>query len=313
MKSTKWAAPMAVLASFIHVASRPSPRSTPGCVSSARTSRASSTSAARRFPPMTPSPAAVSSSMPGRRRSTSWISAIHQSRPGSAASTSSPTWRHARWARANSVDARFGILAVAVEADPKQDDGWVAFYSTLTLELLAVVPAGALPDMVTFSENGRYVLAANEGEPDPSYTNDPEGTVTIIDLQRFGQPGFHEDRRASAPSTSAGRAHEELPADMRIYGPGATRRPGLRARVHHDRRRDRLGHAAGEQRHRRHRHPNRPRKEGLRTRLQGPLEGGQQARRERRRRRDPHPPLAGVRDVPAGRDRAVPQRRRAVT
>src|SRR5262245_59042918 len=54
---------------------------------------------------------------------------------------------------ANSVDARFGLLAVAVEADPKQDDGWVAFYSTLTLELLAVVHAGALPDMVTFSES----------------------------------------------------------------------------------------------------------------------------------------------------------------
>jgi hypothetical protein len=33
---------------------------------------------------------------------------------------------------ANSVDARFGILAVAVEAVPKQDAGWVAFYSTLT-------------------------------------------------------------------------------------------------------------------------------------------------------------------------------------
>jgi hypothetical protein len=28
---------------------------------------------------------------------------------------------------ANSVDTRFGILAVAVEAEPKQDDGFVAF------------------------------------------------------------------------------------------------------------------------------------------------------------------------------------------
>ena len=52
---------------------------------------------------------------------------------------------------ANSVDTRFGILAVAVEADPKQDDGYVAFYSTVTLSLLVVAPAGALPDMVTFS------------------------------------------------------------------------------------------------------------------------------------------------------------------
>ena len=122
---------------------------------------------------------------------------------------------------ANSVDARFGILAVAVEADPKQDDGWVAFYSTLTLELIAVVPAGALPDMVTFSENGRYVLAANEGEPDSSYTNDPEGTVTIIDMQRFGQPDFTRTVDFDAFNSGESR-HGELPADTRIYGPGAS-------------------------------------------------------------------------------------------
>ncbi|MGH8129266.1 MAG: choice-of-anchor I domain-containing protein [Steroidobacteraceae bacterium] len=36
---------------------------------------------------------------------------------------------------ANSVDTRFGILVVAVEADPKQDDGYIAFYSTFTFSL----------------------------------------------------------------------------------------------------------------------------------------------------------------------------------
>ncbi len=122
---------------------------------------------------------------------------------------------------ANSVDARFGILAVAVEAEPKQDDGWVAFYSTLTLELLAVVPAGALPDMVTFSESGRYVLTANEGEPDQTYTNDPEGTVTVIDMQRFGLPGFTRTVRFDA-FNAGGPRHGELPANVRIYGPGAS-------------------------------------------------------------------------------------------
>jgi hypothetical protein len=122
---------------------------------------------------------------------------------------------------ANSVDARFGILAVAVEAEPKQDDGWVAFYSTLTLELLAIIPAGALPDMVTFSENGRYVLAANEGEPDTSYANDPEGTVTIIDLLRFGQADFTRTVRFN-DFNAGGPRQAELPAAVRIYGPGAS-------------------------------------------------------------------------------------------
>jgi hypothetical protein len=122
---------------------------------------------------------------------------------------------------ANSVDTRFGLLAVAVEAEPKQDNGWVAFYSTLTLDLLAVAPAGALPDMVTFSTDGRYLLAANEGEPDTTYTNDPEGTVTIIDLLRFGEPGYTRRVRFNAFNAGASR-HDELPANVRIYGPNAS-------------------------------------------------------------------------------------------
>ncbi|MGH8243860.1 MAG: choice-of-anchor I family protein [Steroidobacteraceae bacterium] len=122
---------------------------------------------------------------------------------------------------ANSVDARFGILVVAVEAEPKQDDGYVAFYSTLTLGLLGVAPAGALPDMLTFSDNGRYVLVANEGEPDTTYTNDPEGTVTIIDLLRIGQPDFARTVRFD-DFNAGGPRHAELPADVRVYGPNAT-------------------------------------------------------------------------------------------
>jgi len=122
---------------------------------------------------------------------------------------------------ANSVDTRFGILAVAVEADPRQDDGYLAFYSTVTLTLLGVAPAGALPDMVTFSDDGRYVLAANEGEPDATYTNDPEGTVTIIDLLRLGQPGFARTVGFTHFNVGGPR-HDELPAKVRIYGPNAT-------------------------------------------------------------------------------------------
>jgi DNA-binding beta-propeller fold protein YncE len=122
---------------------------------------------------------------------------------------------------ANSVDTRFGLLAVAAEAEPRQKNGWVAFYSTLTLDLLGVARAGALPDMVTFSEDGRYVLAANEGEPDDTYTNDPEGTVTIIDLLQFGEPGFSRKVRFNDFNVGASR-HDELPANVRIYGPNAS-------------------------------------------------------------------------------------------
>ena len=61
---------------------------------------------------------------------------------------------------ANSVDVANGILAVALQADPKTDPGFVALYSTSEYSApLNVVGVGFLPDMVTFSPDGRYVLS----------------------------------------------------------------------------------------------------------------------------------------------------------
>jgi len=82
----------------------------------------------------------------------------------------------------NSVAVNRGLLAVAVETDPPTAPGAVAFYDTTTLELRGSLPAGALPDMVTFSPDGRWVLVANEGESSHDATVDPEGTITIVDL-----------------------------------------------------------------------------------------------------------------------------------
>jgi len=83
----------------------------------------------------------------------------------------------------NSVDTRDGVVAIAVEHDDKQMDGWVAFYDTGGAYLNSV-RAGALPDMLTFTHNGSYVLVANEGEPNDTYTVDPEGSVSIVDMRK---------------------------------------------------------------------------------------------------------------------------------
>ncbi|CAA0124041.1 Uncharacterised protein [Halioglobus japonicus] len=82
---------------------------------------------------------------------------------------------------ANSVAVSNGSLAVAIEADNKQANGYIAFYQT-DGTFLSAVEAGALPDMVTFTPDGNTVLAANEGEPNGDYSVDPLGSITIVDV-----------------------------------------------------------------------------------------------------------------------------------
>src|SRR5262245_44633883 len=69
----------------------------------------------------------------------------------------------------NSVAVQNGIVAVAVEATVKTDPGVVVFFDT-GQQHLSTVTVGALPDMVTFSPDGRWLLCANEGEPN-TYNN----------------------------------------------------------------------------------------------------------------------------------------------
>ncbi|MCP5167042.1 MAG: choice-of-anchor I family protein [Pseudomonadales bacterium] len=82
---------------------------------------------------------------------------------------------------ANSVAVYRGIVAAAVQADPVTDPGAVALFDT-DGNLLNLVAVGALPDMLTFTDDGRFLLVANEGEPDEGV--DPEGSVSVIDLRR---------------------------------------------------------------------------------------------------------------------------------
>ena len=85
----------------------------------------------------------------------------------------------------NSVAIYNGIVALAVEAATKTDAGLVAFVRASDLTVLGTRTVGALPDMLTFSPNGRFLLVANEGEPN-SYGQvgsvDPEGSVSVIEI-----------------------------------------------------------------------------------------------------------------------------------
>lgn len=84
---------------------------------------------------------------------------------------------------ANSVAVQGGLVAVAVQAKVKTDAGKVVFFDA-DGNLKGQTVVGALPDMLTFTPDGKYVLVANEGEPSNDYAVDPEGSVSIVNVQK---------------------------------------------------------------------------------------------------------------------------------
>ena len=118
----------------------------------------------------------------------------------------------------NSVAVQNGIVAIAVQAKNKTDAGLVVFFNAKDLSFMSKVAVGSLPDMLTFSPNGKTVLVANEAEPNDDYSIDPEGSVSIIDIQDIKQP------KASIADFRAWNSQKAdlMSKGVRIFGPNAT-------------------------------------------------------------------------------------------
>jgi hypothetical protein len=121
---------------------------------------------------------------------------------------------------ANSVAAHGGVVAVAVGGDgnARTNPGTVVFYRATTLQAVSTVQVGALPDMLTFTPDGRRVLVANEGEPDDAYTVDPEGSVSVIDVSNVNRPTV----RTASFAAFNGQAAALRASGVRVFGPNAT-------------------------------------------------------------------------------------------
>ena len=115
-----------------------------------------------------------------------------------------------------SVDVKNGVVAIAVPADPETNNGSVHLYDT-DGNLTTIVPVGVLPDMLTFTPDGNYVLTANEGQPSDDYTIDPEGSISLVNVNTFNvmTVGFED-------FNEGGSRAAELPEGVRIFGPGAS-------------------------------------------------------------------------------------------
>jgi len=133
----------------------------------------------------------------------------------------------------NSVDARAGVVAVAVEVTDLNDDsiqqaGRVVFYDAQTLEELGSADVGSLPDMVTFAPDGRSVLVANEGEPNDAVSVNPEGSVSVIGVQNGFDDANLVVREADFREFDVGgRNAGAFPEGIRQLFPGASRSEDL--------------------------------------------------------------------------------------
>lgn len=99
----------------------------------------------------------------------------------------------------NSVAIHNGVAAFAIEASTRTNSGIVQLYDTASRQLTSgtnTITVGALPDMLTFTPDGKTLLVANEGTPSTYGTRigtttprvygdaalDPVGSVSIIDM-----------------------------------------------------------------------------------------------------------------------------------
>jgi len=113
----------------------------------------------------------------------------------------------------NSVAVSNGKLAAAVESTDKQSAGKIIVFNTSTYAEIKSINVGALPDMVTFTNDGNYILSANEGEPSDNYLNDPEGSVSIIKVSDYSVKTINF-------STFENQLTALTAKGFRIFGPG---------------------------------------------------------------------------------------------
>jgi DNA-binding beta-propeller fold protein YncE len=64
----------------------------------------------------------------------------------------------------NSVAVNNGLLAIALNGSVTTNNGDVVVLKTSDLSEVKKITVGAMPDMVTFSPDGNYIISANEGE-----------------------------------------------------------------------------------------------------------------------------------------------------
>ena len=103
-------------------------------------------------------------------------------------------------------------IAVAAPNEDQTENGAVVFLDAEGA-LLSTVEVGALPDCLTFSQDGTKLVVANEGEPSDDYANNPVGSISVISTpETAGEVA--QDQVVTTEITE-----DLLPEDLRPLGP----------------------------------------------------------------------------------------------
>ena len=129
----------------------------------------------------------------------------------------------------NSVAVYDGLVAVAYDrgTDDAPARGHVVFYRASDLVDQGSAEVGFLPDMVTFTPDGRTVLVANEGEPNDAVTDNPEGSISIVDVSGTLTDNMMSVEVGFTDFNVGGSRADEFPNGIRQIFPGATRSEDL--------------------------------------------------------------------------------------
>lgn len=122
----------------------------------------------------------------------------------------------------NSVAVYDSIVAMAIENGTNPQDSGKIVFLDYNGAFISQVKVGAMPDMITFNHAHTKVVVACEGEPNTTYTNDPDGSVCVVDLTN-GVASLNQSNVSFITFTAFNGQENALRAQgIRIYGLGAS-------------------------------------------------------------------------------------------
>jgi hypothetical protein len=121
----------------------------------------------------------------------------------------------------NSVAVKNNLVAAVIENQDRQKEGVICFFD-INGTYIKNFKTGSVPDMVTFSPDGKKILVANEGEPNEEYTFDPEGSISIIDISKGIELTSQADVTNLNFRSYNDSLHQFKSKGIRIFGPNAS-------------------------------------------------------------------------------------------